>query len=198
MLEYKDSQLRVNLLLNRASQWADVYNYIPYEGRVDLKMKQGCRSVRVRAPEWVETQCPQMVCKVNGSPRSLHWEGRYVNVGAARAGDVVSVTFPISERTVKESIRPKTYTLVVKRNTVVSIDPPGKNGPLYQNCEKYRNDQVQWRQLKRFVPAQEIPWCGKCSHSNRESAARVEAATLAIPSSWGKHSFSCCVAGCER
>ena len=158
MVDHEDDELRVNLLLNRASRWADVFSYIPYEGRVDLKMKESCRSVKVRAPEWVETQSPQLVCKVNGSPRSLHWNGRYMELGAAKPGDVVSMTFPISERTVKEKIGPETYTLAWKGNTVVSIDPAGKDGPFYQGREKYRKEEVQWRKVKRFVPEDEIVW----------------------------------------
>ena len=34
-------RLSVNLLLNRASPWVDVDSHIPYEGRVDLKVKHG-------------------------------------------------------------------------------------------------------------------------------------------------------------
>jgi hypothetical protein len=79
-------------------------------------------------------------------------------VGAAKPGDIISVTFPIAERTVKETIGPVAYTLVLKGNTVVSIDPPGKNGPLYQGREKYRKSDVQWKQVQRFVPEESIDW----------------------------------------
>jgi hypothetical protein len=75
-----------------------------------------------------------------------------------RPGDKVSLAFPIAERTVKERIGPETYTLVVKGSTVVSIDPAGKNGPIYQGREKYRTSEVAWRQVKRFVPENEIVW----------------------------------------
>src|SRR5437016_3525886 len=61
MVDYKDGQFQVNLLLNRASRWADVYSYLPYQGRVDLKMKEQCRKVRVRAPEWVDAESPLLV-----------------------------------------------------------------------------------------------------------------------------------------
>jgi len=87
-----------------------------------------------------------------------HWEGRYVSAGAAQPGEMMSLTFPLEERTVKEKIGPETYTLVIKGNTVVSIDPAGKNGPLYQGREKYRTREVAWRQVKRFVPEKEIVW----------------------------------------
>ena len=39
--------------MNRASKLADVNSCIPYEGRVEIKIKQPFKSVSVRAPEWV-------------------------------------------------------------------------------------------------------------------------------------------------
>jgi hypothetical protein len=158
LVDYRNGELNVNLLLNRASQWADVHSYVPYQGRVDLRMKEACEKVRVRAPEWIETASPRISCELNGASRPFHWEGRYLNVGAARPGTVISVTFPIQERIVREKIGPETYTLVIKGNTVVSIDPGGKNGPLYQGRGKYRKSEVAWRQVKRFVPDETIQW----------------------------------------
>jgi hypothetical protein len=50
----------VNLLLNRASAWADLDSYIPYEGRVDVRVKRDCE-LAVRIPEWVK---PELVSGV--------------------------------------------------------------------------------------------------------------------------------------
>jgi hypothetical protein len=158
MLQQKDGQLQINLLLNRASRWADVYSYIPYEGRIDLKIKEECRSVRVRAPQWVQSRSPQMSCKVNGEQRALGWEGRCVGIGAVRSGDHVTLSFPIAERTVKEQIGPATYSLVVKGTTVVSIDPPGENVPLYKDRTKYRSSEPRWLKVNRFIPDESIAW----------------------------------------
>jgi hypothetical protein len=88
----------------------------------------------------------------------LRWEGRYVDVGPIRQGDTVVLTFPITERRVKEKIGPEVYSLTLKGSTVLSIDPPGKNGPLYQDRSRFRRDQAQWRKLTRFVPEQETVW----------------------------------------
>jgi hypothetical protein len=157
ILQNENGQLRLNLLLNRASKWADVHSYIPYEGRVDLRIKQPCARLLVRAPEWVESSSPQVVCKVNGVSRGLVWDGRYINVGAGKPGDMFLVTFPIGERTVKEKLGDVLYTLVLKGNTVVSVDPPGKNGPLYARAN-YRENQARWRKARRFVPEEDILW----------------------------------------
>jgi hypothetical protein len=155
MLAYDQERLRVNLLLNRASQWADVYSYIPYEGRVDIKVKQPCKDVLVRVPEWVH-QDSQIVCKHNGASQSLHWEGRFLSVGKASEGDRISITFPIEERTVREKIGGVPYTLTLRGSTVISIDPPGKNGPLYASAN-YR-DQVGRRKVTRFISQERIDW----------------------------------------
>jgi len=74
-----------------------------------------------------------------------------------RAGDTLVVTFPIGERTVKEKLGDTVYTLVIKGNTVVSIDPAGKDGALYARAN-YRENQARWRKTTRFVPEQDILW----------------------------------------
>jgi hypothetical protein len=158
MVDFRDDQLRVHLLMNRASQWADIYSYIPYTGRVDVKMKRACRNVQLRAPEWIRSSSLELACKVNGDPRALTWDGRYVNVGPLKKGDKIVVTFPIHELTVQENIGPVKYTLVLKGNTVVSIDPKGKNVPLYQGRERYRSDQAPLKEVTRFVSNENIVW----------------------------------------
>jgi hypothetical protein len=158
IIERKGERLRVNLLLNRASRWADVYSYVPYEGRVDVKMREECGSVLLRAPEWVLSGSPEVRCTVNKMPRDLNWEGRYVDAGAVKPGDTISATFPIPERRVKERIGPVTYTLTLRGNTVVSIDPQGQNGPLYADRAKYQASEVKWRRVQRFVSEEEIVW----------------------------------------
>jgi hypothetical protein len=72
-----------------------------------------------------------------------------LDLGPAKPGDILDITFPISEKTVKEKIVDKEYTLVIKGNTVISIDPSGKLCPLYQR-EYYRNN-MPWRSVRRFV-----------------------------------------------
>lgn len=154
ILRLKDGRLRVNLLLNRASPWADVDSSIPYEGRVDVKIKQACE-LSVRIPEWVKPE--QAKCQVNGTDRSLSWDGRYAVIGKVEPKDVATLTFPIFERTDKVRVQGKEYTLIRKGNDVVHIDPPGKDCPLYQR-EKYRANKAQTKKVERFVAAQQLDW----------------------------------------
>ena len=150
ILDFYDGTLRVNLLLNRASQWADVDSYIPYEGRVDVKIKQAC-ALSVRIPEWVAPEDAEVT--VNGQPRELAWDGRYALIGEVGPGDVAALTVPITERTVKETMGypyAVDYTLVIKGNTVVFLDPPGEHKPFYQR-DRYRDNKVRWVNRQRFV-----------------------------------------------
>jgi hypothetical protein len=158
ILDYKNGTLKVNLLLNRASPWVDVYSYIPWEGQVELKIKKPCTKVLVRMPEWISQGDPQVQCLVDDKGRGFSWEaGKYINVGSVDSGEFVRVKFPISERTVKETIANKEYTLVIRGNTVVSIDPPGKYCPFYQR-EYYHKNRMPWRPVTRFVSAQVIDY----------------------------------------
>ena len=149
MIEFANSTLTVHLLLNRASPWADVDSYVPYEGRVDLKMKVAC-DLELRIPEWVKPG--EVSALVNDEPRPLAFQGRYALIRSVEPGDLVTVTFPIFERTVETTIGDVPYTLIIKGNDVVSIDPPGKWYPFYQRA-KYRENQVRWVTRERFVPA---------------------------------------------
>ena len=122
ILHHDNGRLRVNLLLNRTSRWADVESYIPYHGRAEVKIKKPVE-LSVRIPEWAKPS--ETRCQVDGQDRSLSWDGRYAKFGQVNPGSVAALTFPIFERTDKVWIEKQAYTLVRKGNDVVSIDPPG-------------------------------------------------------------------------
>jgi len=151
-VHHQDGKLRVNLLLNRASPWADVHSHIPYVGQVDVRAKQPV-DLSVRIPEWVAPS--QVRVLVNGQDREVAWDGRYAQVGQVKPGDAASLTFPISERRETVWIEKESYDLVVKGNDVVAIDPPGRQCPLYQR-EHYRQNTTRWRKVERFVSGETI------------------------------------------
>jgi len=47
--------------------------------------------------------------------------------------------------------------LEIKGNTVVSVNPRGKNGAIYERAS-YKASEVPWRTVQRFVPDPEISW----------------------------------------
>ena len=154
ILTHRDGKLRVNLLLNRASRWADVDSYVPYQGRVEIKIKQPV-DLDVRVPEWVSPKDVRV--QVDETERNVDWDGRYVHVGEVRPGDTAIVTFPIAERRDVVYIEKRKYTLVRRGNDVVEIYPRGRYYPFYQR-QHYRSGEPRWRKVQRFVSQDQIDW----------------------------------------
>jgi hypothetical protein len=144
----------VNLLLNRASRWADVHSYIPYEGRVDIHMKTK-EELLVRIPEWVQPD--QVRCEIGEKNIPLKWSGRYASPGKVAAGRSVVVRFPIGETTVQERIGSLDVTLVLRGSTVVAVSPGGKYRPLYQRAY-YRTGVTRWKEVQQWIPPAELEW----------------------------------------
>jgi DUF1680 family protein len=156
ILDHRDGRLRVNLLLNRASPWADVDSHVPYEGRVDVKVKLPV-DLSIRIPEWVKPGEATLRVAPAGAPvdagaaRQPGWDGRYARFGAVRPGETAALSFPIAERIERNvPIADRHYTLAIRGNTVVAIDPPGTLCPLYQRGH-YREARTRWRRTRRFV-----------------------------------------------
>jgi len=154
ILTFDDGKLRVNLLLNRASPWADVDSHIPYTGRVDIRVKQDAE-LAVRIPEWVAPD--EVKVTVSGEDRSVSFDGRYAQVGDVKAGEVVTLTFPIHVVTHTVYIEKERYDLVCKGNEIVGIWPPGTICPIFQRPH-YREDTTRWRTIERFVSNEIFNW----------------------------------------
>jgi len=159
IVTHKDGKLKVNLLLNRASRWADVDSYIPYQGRVDIKIKKPV-DLSVRIAEWVKSKDANV--QVNETDRKVSFDGRYALVGKVKPSDIVKVTFPIEERTDVVDIwmgmndTKVRYSLVRRGNDIVEIFPRGRYYPFYSQRGHYRTGQPRWRKVERFVSDEQI------------------------------------------
>lgn len=154
ILQFEKGCLHVNLLLNRASAWADIHSHLPYTGQVDIHLKTSLR-LKVRIPGWVPEK--SVVITVNNESRHVTWQGRYVDIGNMQAGDQISFVFPFEERTETLCVEKQKYRFVFKGHDVVSVDPPGVNAPLYQR-ERYRREETRWRNITRFIADSTIHW----------------------------------------
>ena len=154
IMRCQDGKLRVILLLNRASRWADMDSYIPYQGRVKLRIKEPV-DLSVRIPEWVKPSDTRAL--VDGNDRTPEWDGRYARIGSVRPTQTVTIRFPIGRRRDAVHIEKRPYTLIRKGNEVINIDPPGKYYPLYQRSH-YSDDEPRWRKVTRFVGDELIDW----------------------------------------
>jgi hypothetical protein len=182
ILTRENDEVRVNLLLNRASPWLDVHSYLPNRGKVVLKIKQA-EAVSVRIPEW--TDHDKVTCQVNGAERSFSRSGSYIRVGALSADDTVTVEFPMVEKTLFELIGDIPYKVTMRGNTVVDMestvmgteaevsftgephmrDPGGYPdalrkkpfAPLYQRDE-YKTAEPAMKKATRFAPTEVMTW----------------------------------------
>ena len=154
ILSHQDGKLQINLLLNRVSKWADIQSCIPFQGRVDVIVKQPA-DLSIRIAEW--TQPHEARIQVDGSDRNITWNGRYAQVGRVDAGQTVTLTFPIEERQDVVHVQKRRYTLVRRGNDVVSIYPRGKYYPFYQR-DHDRTSDVRWRKKTQFVGEEMVDW----------------------------------------
>jgi len=138
----------VNLLLNRAARKVDLYSYLPYEGRVELRVKRDCDFLRVRMPDYVPTNSVR--CTVNGSARHLVFSGRFAEIGRVTARARVKLLLPNPTTTVIEQVMGKSYKCTLRGHTVVAIDPPGVNCPLYERAAM-RSEVAPLVKVTRFV-----------------------------------------------
>jgi DUF1680 family protein len=136
--------VRVNLLLNRASPWLDVESFVPAEGKVVLRIKDAPR-VSVRIPEWCDPHGVHV--SVGGEDRRGLVDGRWLRVGWLTPGDAVQLTFPMPESTLHRVIGEMPYKLTLRGPQVVAIDPKGVAMPLF-------NDPPTGRTIRKtlFVP----------------------------------------------
>lgn len=154
ILHHTDGKLRVNLLLNRASLWADVDSYLPSEGKVEVRVKTPL-DLEIRIPGWAPL--PDVRCRVDDATRSLSFDGRYAKVGSVIPGQIVRLDFPVAEKTMVLEIEKRRYEVVFRGADAVSIDPPGVCGPFYQR-ERYRCGRTPMKKVSRFVSSEEIDW----------------------------------------
>lgn len=129
--EPETETLRVNLLLNKALPEADVHSWLPNRGHVEVKPKRDC-AVAIRIPEWAETSDCSFA--LGGAVAQPSWDGRY-GIVKAHAGQTVALDCPVPERTEKRSIMYQDWTLTVRGNTIVDVDPAGRWGKIHHRPE---------------------------------------------------------------
>ena len=128
-------ELRLNLLLNRTSPWADINSYLPYTGRVEVRIKHRS-TLKVRLNGWIDLK--GVTAAVDGKNRAIRGRGGMPISVPARAGEVFTLEFPIAERMEKIEEFDLEYTVTFRGADVVDINPPGTNTPLHQRAH-YRS-----------------------------------------------------------
>ncbi|MFN8008514.1 MAG: hypothetical protein U0V70_16135 [Terriglobia bacterium] len=91
---------------------------------------------------------------MNGKKRNIRWRGRLLDAGTY-SGDRMVLTFPITERTVKETIGDVPYTLTIKAAPLL-YRLTGTIGLLYNRAASARSRRP-FRKANAY-PEQTIIW----------------------------------------
>lgn len=157
ILDNSDDTLKINLLFNRASLWADIDSYIPYEGKVVVKMKVPRKKVLVRIPQW--TDWDKVTCSVNGANHPLRWSNvwnGFIELENIGAHDVITLEFAMKQWVEKGTHGKdnKPYSVTMKGNTVIKAE--GLPGYRVKYNEKYAADHAPMRKIERFVSNEQL------------------------------------------
>ncbi|MFJ6062599.1 hypothetical protein ACIQHU_06105 [Streptomyces tendae] len=156
--------VRVNLLLNRGSRFVNVLSHLPHTGRVDLDIRQDCRELRLRVPQWAGYAHLRVTRAAPGHPERTHHGSEVglwapdgtLSVTAPRAGERVTVTFPLPETVTNESAAGRDYRVHWRGDDVIGIEPEGRIRPMYPT--RTPAPQAPLREHTLQVPAEEWSW----------------------------------------
>ena len=151
----KDEQgIWVNLSLNRDSQWVRINSFRPYQGKVEILIKQA-PVLYIRVPEWVP-KGTVIISGINGK-KGLEWTGDYLKLNDLKKGQLLSLTYPLRDEKQKEEIGGGEFLLHWKGDTVVKISPQGKIYPLYQR-KNYLAREAPQKRVSFHLPVKELHW----------------------------------------
>lgn len=126
------AETRVNLAFNRDSPLVTVVSCLPHRGEVAVRVKTATR-VLVRVPAWAPRADVRAFVERCVVP--VAWDGQYVVFDQVRAGQQLTVTYPLRIAEVREPLKGVQYTERWRGNTIVDIAPPGKWVPMFQRPE---------------------------------------------------------------
>jgi hypothetical protein len=135
IVTHSDEGLRVNLLLNRSTPELDVDSYLPYEGKVNINIKQPTH-LEVRMPGWVELD--KVTARVDDEPVAPTCNGRYLDLGDLSQGEVVTIEFPVREYQVTYHLPGATWA---SKYSIVD-EQSGSGMPLPRSVEQVPQDIV--------------------------------------------------------
>ena len=166
-LRHDQGTVTVNLLLNRASAWADVDSFLPYEGKVLIHVKDAQR-VAVRLASWISRR--ELQTRVNGISREGVRLGIYLMIDDLNPGDTIALVFPVQESEATytgnahrpgnstSKVRETQYRCTFRGSTVVDISPRDDDPttyPFYRR-DHMRQDTAPMKSVTRFVPERTI------------------------------------------
>ena len=153
-IDVSGSEVKVNLMMSRRSEWVDVMSYQPWEGRLSVLAHKAC-DVLIRMPGWLNGA--ELDISVSGSAGEPRPDGQHLRLDDVQAGSKIDLTFPVGEHQTEESIRDTNYRLSWRGVTLMKIDPPGTIYPIFQRTLESMRDQSRF-DLSRTKTGPLVVW----------------------------------------
>lgn len=137
----ENGRVSINMLLNRASKWLDLYSSLPHEGKLEITAKVDMKELCVRIPEYVPYGAVTIKRTINGelvnlSARDLPWIKKcFFKLQNVRKGEEIEVVFPVIQRKTIETAVDETFETTWAGDNVINISPSGEYYPLYKNVK---------------------------------------------------------------
>jgi hypothetical protein len=120
------------MAFNRESSRVRVISSLPHRGEVNVIVTDA-RRVLVRVPGWAPPDGVRAF--VDRQSSELAWDGSYVVFDGVRAGQQLTVTYPLRVAEIREPINGVMYTEKWRGNTIVDIEPRGTWVPMFVRPE---------------------------------------------------------------
>jgi len=137
--------LWVNLHFSLETKHAYIECRVPFQGYLKVKPK-GSWNLHVRTPSF--TDISEVDVKVDGKSVTPSEMKGFLGLGAIEKGSKVELKFPLKLYTVKEEVSNEVYETTWISDTVVDINPKGKNYPIYSNRKSILEKSMNLVRLK--------------------------------------------------
>jgi hypothetical protein len=155
-------ELRVHLLFNRtiraapgggltnaAPIAAELWSYLPQDGRVALRAHQSINRLALRLPNGSDLAGVKVRVglPLDSDPKTREFrppmDGQYALISNIAAGQEIEVLFPLKEHETVERAAGVDYRVQWKGSSVLGISPTGKKVPLYSDRVALRDSKPQ-------------------------------------------------------
>ena len=161
ILRREGEAANVNLWMNRRSPWADVWSWLPYEGKVMVRNK-GMKRITVRLPGWTSRR--SVAARVNGQAAQPEWIGNRAVFAGLKGNEEIVMEVPVKTEKASYTLStlnlrrwqgPDTYNCEFRGHTAISVGEP-PSAPTGQPMTEYRIFQREHMRAAQ-APMKEMP-----------------------------------------
>lgn len=134
---HREGTIVVRFFLDHEGDLVTLHNGQPREGVLDIVPHHDA-TLQLQRRSWLPAG--RLHVTVRGRPRQAAEVGEILDLGAVRAGDAVRVVYPLEEAVQPVHVNGRDFTVTWRGDTVVCMDPPGRNVPLYRGRTRVRED----------------------------------------------------------